>query len=234
MSYAQVGPGAALGRFFGVVTEGRAYRRLVFLALAFPLGLTYFVTLVVMFSVGIGLAVILIGIPILGVAIALTLAFLALERLLAQLLLDVEFEEAMRPEADSLGAFVRSVLFVRRTWLGMVYLPSKLFVGIGAFVLLWSTFGVALSLLATPLYYESAHVGIHLQETIHLTPDVGVGWGGREVELVVPVRIGSWVADSLLDALAVSALGLCLLLASLHVTNLAGRILGVYARVMLR
>lgn len=234
MSYAQAGSRAALGRFFGVAAEGRTYRRLLFLALAFPLGLTYFVTLVVTFSLGIGLAVVVIGIPILGAAIALTLAFLALERLLASLLLDVEFEESMRPDVDSLEEFLRSILFVRRTWLGMIYLPSKLFVGIAAFVLLWCTLGIGLSLFLTPLYYESANVGIHLQETIHLSTDVGVGWGGREIELAVPVRIGSWVADSMVDALALSAIGLCMLLASFHVTNFAGRMLGVYARVMLR
>lgn len=233
-SAVQLRPTATLGRVVGVAAQGRTYRRLLFLVLAFPLGLTYFVTLVTMFSLGIGLTIILVGIPILAAAVALTVAFVALERVLASLLLDVEFEESMRPDLDSFGDFVRSLLLVRRTWLGLVYLLSQFFVGTAAFVLLWCSYGIGLSLLATPFYYEGANVGLHLSETIHLSTGVGIGWGGHEVAITVPITIGSWVADSLLDALALSAVGLGILLLSLHATNFAGRILRVYAGVMLR
>lgn len=224
----------ALRRFVGVAFEGYTYRRLLYLALAFPLGIAYFVTLVVTFALGVSLAVLLVGIPILVVAIAFSIGFLALERVLASLLLDVEFDSSMKPGSDSVGEYLRRILVHRRTLLGLVYLPSKLFVGIGAFVLLWCTVGISASLLLTPLYYEGVTVGIHLPETVHLSADLGFSWGDRTVELAIPVSIGSWIADSLVDALGLSIVGCCLLLASLHLTNLAGRLLAVYARLLLR
>lgn len=93
---------------------------------------------------------------------------------------------------------------------------------------------MATCFLLTPLYYQDAAVGLHLSETIHLSTNLGFGLGPQEIDLVIPITISSWVADSLLDALAFSALGLCLLLGSFHVTNAAGKLLGAYARTMLR
>lgn len=227
-------PAGAFRRFVGVAFEGRTYRRLLYLALAFPLGITYFVTLVLTFVLGISLSMLLVGIPILGAGVAFTVGFVALERVLASHLLDVTFESSTKPEVDSARDVVSSLVLRRRTLLGFIYLPSKLFVGIGAFVLLWCSVGVSASLLLTPLYYDGATVGIHLPETIHLSPDFVLSWGNREIELVVPVTIGSWVADSLLDAFGLSVVGLCMLLVSLHLTNIAGRLLQPYARLMLR
>ncbi|WP_248515715.1 sensor domain-containing protein [Salinarchaeum laminariae] len=220
--------------FFGVAIQGRTYRRLLFLALAFPLGIVYFVVLLMMYTLGIALAIVLVGIPILVVAIGATVGFLALERVLAKRLLDVEFDRSMQPELDSAHEVIHSLVVTRRTLLGFVYLPSKFFVGIGAFVLLWCTVGVSMALLLTPLYYGGASVGIHLPETMHLSADLVVGWGTREIELVVPITIGSWMANSLLDALGISVIGLVMLVISLHLTNLAGWILGLYSNVMLR
>src|SRR4030095_2034841 len=68
----------ALGRFFGVLIEGRSYLNLLYVWLAFPLGLAYFILLVTGFSVGIGLGILWIG---LGILFALMLAVWGLEGL---------------------------------------------------------------------------------------------------------------------------------------------------------
>ena len=54
-----------LRRYFGVVAREETYLNLIYLVLAFPLGTVYFVFLVTGISVGIGTAIIWIGIPIL-------------------------------------------------------------------------------------------------------------------------------------------------------------------------
>lgn len=218
----------------GVVVDGTTYRRLLYLALTFPLGLFYFVVLIVMYSLGAGLVVVLVGVPILLAAIGFTIAFVAFERVLTSRLLDVEYDDPTIPDYDSVDDFVRGVVLRRRTVLGCGYLLGQFFVGLLSFLLLFYTVYVAGSFLLTPLYYHGANVGIHLPETIHLVPGVSVAWGGRELELAVPITIGSWVADSLLDAIGLSLVGFCLLVLSLHVTNFVGWLLGGYARRMLR
>ena len=54
-----------LKRLFGVVSNGQTYLNMIYLLLAFPLGLFYFVFLITGLSLGIGLIIIGIGIPIL-------------------------------------------------------------------------------------------------------------------------------------------------------------------------
>lgn len=218
----------------GVVVDGTTYRRLLYLALTFPLGLFYFTVLIVMYSLGAGLVVVLVGVPILLAAIGTTIAFVALERVLTSRLLDVEYEDPTIPDSESVDDFVRGIVFRRRTVLGLGYLLGQFFVGLLTFLLLFYTVYVAGSFLLTPLYYHGRTVGIHLPGTIHLVPGVSVAWGGRELELAVPITIGSWIADSLPDAIGLSLVGCCLLVVALHVTNFVGWLLGGYARRMLR
>src|SRR5438309_5628057 len=52
-------------RFFGVVILPQTYLNLTYLLLAFPLGTAYFILLVTGFSLGLGLMVTLVGVPVL-------------------------------------------------------------------------------------------------------------------------------------------------------------------------
>jgi hypothetical protein len=52
-------------QFFGVAARGETYLNIIYLLLAFPLGTAYFVFLVTGLSLGLGLLIIWIGIPIL-------------------------------------------------------------------------------------------------------------------------------------------------------------------------
>ena len=58
-------PNEAIGKFFRVIIDGRAYFKILYVFLTFPLGIFYFVFLITGLSVGIGLTIIWIGIPIL-------------------------------------------------------------------------------------------------------------------------------------------------------------------------
>jgi len=70
----QTGPSRAVGdggpfwpirRYYGVLYRPQTYRNLLYLLLGLPLGIAYFVTLVTFISVSVGLAITLVGIPLL-------------------------------------------------------------------------------------------------------------------------------------------------------------------------
>ena len=76
-------------RFVGSVARGQTWLNLGYNLLAFPTGLAYFVVLVVGVSLGVGLAIVIIGLGILLATLAAWRAMAALERGLARGLLGV-------------------------------------------------------------------------------------------------------------------------------------------------
>src|SRR3954468_22489681 len=79
--------------------ELRSYRNLLYLLLAFPLGLTYFLFLVVGLSLGLGLTIIWVGLPVLLLVLLGSRALSALERQLAIGLLGAEVPPMAPPAA---------------------------------------------------------------------------------------------------------------------------------------
>lgn len=223
-----------LRRFVGVAFERRTYRNLCYLTLAFPLGIAYFVVFAILLSLGVGLTIVLVGIPILLSTVGVALVLVELERRLASVLLDLDFEEPVFPEFDEPREVARDVLLDRTTWLGTVYLLSKFVIGMVAFVLLVAATSFSLAFVLAPLYYQHGTIGIHVPETVRLAPGVALGWGDLSLELVLPVTITSWLVESVWEALALSAVGVVVLLGSFHVVNGVARGLGWYTRVMLR
>ena len=78
---------SAIVQFFGVVRRPETWLGILFDWLAFPLGLFYFVFLVTGLSLGVGLVVVWVGIPILLVVAGAWWLFGAFERLQARYLL---------------------------------------------------------------------------------------------------------------------------------------------------
>lgn len=88
--------------FVGVPVRPQTYLNLVYLGLAFPLGIAYFAFVTVGLSLGIGLALLVVGIPILLLVVLGALGIAAFERWLADLLLDspVTKQSASAPQSD--------------------------------------------------------------------------------------------------------------------------------------
>ncbi len=124
--------------FFSPWVSSRTYAQLAYLALAFPLGLAYFVFLVSGISVGSSLLVVWVGVPIL---LGLLLSWLALgrfERLLHRRLLGVEIDEpltSIRGEG-SLWQRTKGLLEDGVTWRTLVWLVIRFPAGIFVFVVL--------------------------------------------------------------------------------------------------
>jgi hypothetical protein len=185
----------ALVRFLRVPLEARSYSNLLFLALAFPLGLVYFIFLSVGLTLGVGLTLILIGLPLLALVLAASWGLTALERQLAIHLLGAEVPP-MRPAqpAPRRGFLLDALDFLGNpvAWKGMGYLILKLPLGIITFVVTISLLAVSASLLIAPFVY----------------PTGLLEWDGMV-----------WNLDSPGAAVLCGALGVVIAFLSLHVFN---------------
>ncbi|WP_436909724.1 sensor domain-containing protein [Halosimplex marinum] len=229
------GPGSLLRRFVGVPLRLQTYANLLYLSALFPLGMAYSILLPLGFGLGIGLAVILVGLPVLAGTILLVRELTALERYAADRLLavDVPAGEADVPPLSEPVAHLKHALTSLSTWRGVVFLLSKVLVGTAAFALLAFLGTISLSLLLVPLYYRSVNVGVRpVSGEMDFQPSVEIALRTWEIGLTVPFRLTTWYVTTLPEALAVSAFGLVATLASLHVCNYAARAAGWYASLV--
>lgn len=118
-----------------------SYHNLIYLLLAFPLGLCYFIFFTVGLSIGTGLSVILIGMPIFLGVLRASRGLGSLERHLARTLLNVNIPS---PTAGASGpgllSKIKTLLCDSITWRSLAFLVMKFPLGIVSFVLLVTSF----------------------------------------------------------------------------------------------
>jgi len=203
--------GNIFGRFFGVVIRGQTYLNILYLLLALPLGVFYYIFLVGLFVTGIPLVFIFIGILILIAVFAAWVAFVAFERQLAIWLLSVDVPPYMPEVTDQKGTsgWIGGFLTNRVTWTGLLYLFLKFPLGVFSFVLLTTLFALTIAFLSAPFTYN-------------LVPlDIWVTWD------VV------WSVDTLWKALILFVFGILMIFISLHLLNIMAWIWGRLAYWML-
>lgn len=154
---------SGISGFLYVIADRQTYKNLLYLIVAFPLAVAYYVVLSVGFMLGIGLSILVVGLGIL-VATVIGLRYLAaFERWLANRLL-VTVIVAPSDVGNANGGVIRTVKAYLRapsTWRGLGFILLKFPLGILTFILLVSFLGTALELLLVPLYPEGAfHVQI--------------------------------------------------------------------------
>lgn len=248
-------------RFVGVAARRRTYYTLLYLLLSFPLGVGYFTVLVTGFALPAGLAfafvqiglsdpvaLLFAGIPIallalvVGLPAALLVLFAAieltaLERVLAERLLDADVSTS--EPARSVRERARRLVFDGGTWRGVAYLFGKFLYGTAAVIVL--TFGLTFTyaLVAAPLHYRNRTVGIHIADPIEFVPRFTYQHEGWTID-VAPVTLSiadgellSLYVDSLPAALAVSAIGVLVGLVVLHLFNAVGWLTARYAELVL-
>jgi signal transduction histidine kinase len=172
---------------------------LVFMLLSFVLGVFWFVTLVTLLSTGFGLAITLVGLPLLVVALLLWIQGARLERLRVGALLGVPIRDPYRPLPRGPRTFIERLkvrLFDRHTWLDLLYLFLLFPIGIAEFVIATVVVSVPFTLLAAPTYYWA-------------------GWG--------PDYWPDRTVDTFPEALIAAAIGFVLLLLLPYVLVGAGR-----------
>ena len=210
--------------FFGVVVDPQSYVNILYLLLSFPLGIAYFVFLVTGISLGFGLMIIWVGIPILVLVLLGSWGLYQVERLLAIHLLKEDIPSIARrvdpPERlgdDVSGLGTEERLFLagwrrlkahladRLTWTGILYLFMKFPLGIASFVIVVVLVVVTGALLSAPAYY----------------------WVDDAID------VGFWQVDELWEAIVRTLIGIPAAFISLHVMNGTAFLSGRLARVML-
>jgi Putative sensor len=173
-----------------LITTG-GYRAVTHHLLGLPLGVAYFVWLVTGISTGLGLAITLIGLPILTLVLATIRPLLGLERSVANALLDARIPAApLTPGGEGLWNRTKAYWTDSSTWRGMLYLLGRFPVGTATFTVAVTAYATALFLIAAPV----------------LAP-------------LDAIDLGFWEPDSVLDGLALLPAGLALLLASAWISE---------------
>jgi len=221
--------------FFGAPVRLQTYRNLVYLGLAFPLGLLYFVVFVVGISLGVGLSVIVVGLPILAAVAGLGILLAGGERWLAAALLDREFETRSTLPDGSTRERLVAVVTDLRTWTPLVYLPSQLFFGVLTLVVVIVFFSTGVSMLFMPLYYgdPGVYVGVLTDRPIELHPALYVGWNKLLVGFEAVVSFGHWRIRTLPQALVVALAGILVCLVGLNFLNGLARVAGWFTQKLL-
>lgn len=187
----------AVAGFFLAPVRVRTYTNLMYLALAFPLGIGYFTFLVTGLLLGFGLTIVWIGLPILALVFAGSWGLAALERQLAIHLLGAQVPPMSRPVAAvgepvgfwrTIGEFLGNPV----TWKGMAFLLLKFPLGIVSFIMTVTLLSLSGGLAAAPFLYPWEEITIDLY---------------------------FWAPDSFAEYLLVGAAGVVLLVVSLNLLN---------------
>jgi hypothetical protein len=206
----------ALVKFFGVAVRGQTYLNALYLLLAFPLGLFYFVFLVTGLSAGIPLVIVWVGLLVLVLVIAGWYGLAAFERQMAIWLLHEQIPPMSNRDFSGKNLWHKFVATLGNpvTWKSLVYLLVKFPLGTLSFVLLVTLVSISGSLLATPFYYQFINPQIDLTINHSL-------WNP------------AWMVNNLAGALVACLIGVFLTLISMHILNGLAWVSGKFARVML-
>jgi len=192
--------------FFVVVAEPRSYLNIVYLLLAFPLGTFYFVFLVTGLSLGFGLIITLVGIPILLLVLSGSWVLCRFERQVAITLLNEDIPLSVsRPASGGLWSRVKALLKDRVTWTGVLYLFLKFPLGIVTFTIAVTLIAVTVGFLAAPTYMWTSD---------------SIVWG-------------SWSFDPFPWSWILTIIGIPMVFISLHLMNAIAVVFGRMTRVML-
>ena len=185
-------------------------RRTAYLLLSLFTGIAWFVVFTVLIPTGAGLAITLIGLPILVATLYLIRPLANFERLLARVLLDEEIPAHYRaPAREGRWPAIQARLADPQTWKDFVFLMAQFPLGILSFT-------VAVVLLAVPLWFIAAPATFWIDFDDEQGLDFGI------------VRV-----DTLPEALVTSVVGVALAWVSIQLLNLLGRAAAAWARTLL-
>jgi signal transduction histidine kinase len=188
------------------LTEPRTYGRIGYMLIAGVLGSIEFVFLVTTISLGVGLAVTLIGIPILIAAVYAWGWLAELERRAIQALTGTRIPNPYRPVPEGGGrwARLRARLADPATWKDLAFLALQFPFGLASSIVALTVLGVGIQTLTAPLWY----------------------WA-------LPDGLGILRIDTLWEALALVPLGVVLLALGIPALSALGRLYISYAEVLL-
>ncbi len=202
----------AIGRFFAVYADSRAWTALFYLLLSLVTGIFYFMVAVTGLAVSAGLAFLIVGIPFFLLFIGVTRVLSLAEGRIVEGLLGVRMPRRPLRSTRGIGivARIKEMLLDPRTWTTLLYMLLMLPLGV--------------------LYFTAAVVGLAIAGAGIVAPVVallhGLGVTGAGVQVD-----GETLAWPL--TLAVSLVGVLLLTGLMHGVRALGELHGRLARALL-
>lgn len=179
----------AIGRFFGVFADTRAWSALFYLFLSLVTGVFYFTVAVTGLSLSAGLAILIIGVPVFLLFIGLTRVLSLAEGRLVEGLLGVRMPRRPVPRVPGgWGTRIKDMLTDARTWTTLLYMVLMMPLGLCYFTLATVGLAFSLALLALPIaaLFDSGDLVVgHLANGVNLSVDLG----GLEYVLVPLVGV---------------------------------------------
>lgn len=198
-----------LTKYFTIFAKPKMYLTLLYLFLAFPLGLAYFILLVVGFSLGFSLLIIWIGLIILALLFPTIWLLISFERLQTTHLLGIPIpmSSPASSESHSLWQKIKMFLTDPATWKGILFILLKFPIGIISFVALVTGFAVLSAMIFSPLI---------------------VSWQWSSI------NFGLWRVDTISEAIGLCMLGLMALPGLFHIYHFLGQSIGKLSAVLLK
>jgi uncharacterized membrane protein len=210
---------SALGRFFGVFLDARAYTSLFFMLLALPTGIIYFVLTVTGLSLSAGLLVLIIGVPFFLMFMAVCRVVSLAEGGLIEAMTGVRMPRrpVYQGKALSFWARIGEMLKDPRTWTTIAYFILRLPIGI--------------------LYFVIAVAGLSVSLSLTVGPIIGVlgraGWFGISAADVFSNAQPEWVFNTAFGFPILGLAGVLLLTSLMHLARGIGRLHAMFAKSML-
>ncbi|MEE1759132.1 sensor histidine kinase [Streptomyces sp. SP18BB07] len=135
--------------------EARSWRELGYVLLGLPIGILLFTYAITMVSVGAGLLITFLGVPVLAAGLAGCRAFGALERARARALLGVEVAapEPLRPRGRGAMAWMGAVLRSGASWRQLLYAVAQFPWSVFSFVVAVTFWTYGWAALTYPLWF---------------------------------------------------------------------------------
>ena len=224
----RIDPSTALYRVLTAPFRIRTYANLLYLLLAFPLGLAYFTWIVTGGALGAGLLITWVGLPILVLTLSGATVAAGIEARLAESLVGVdasvpsflsEFQVAdgLALPGDGFVEAIKRLVVAPSTWTSVVLLVTKFVAGIVSFVAVVTSTAIAAALLSAPFVYQDT--------------EISLGATGPAAASDYP--IGSWTVSTLPEALVVAGAGAVFVLVALNLLNGLARVQAMYTASLL-
>ena len=212
---------SVLARFFGVFADPRANASLFYMLLSLATGVFYFCWVITGFSIGLGLSITIIGIPLLILFFGSVRVLSLVEGRIVEVMLGERMPR--RPlytvRGRSLWQRIGDMFTDPRTWSTLLYFVLMLPLGIVYFTLAVSLLATSVSCIITPLMVWTGMATTNLQIN---------GWHMLHVDNgIASTSLSGWSLPLVLVG------GILLLFATMHIARGIGRLHGLLAKHLL-
>ncbi|MGA9852586.1 MAG: sensor domain-containing protein [Gammaproteobacteria bacterium] len=175
---------SAIGRFFGVIADPRAYTSLFYMLLALFTGIFYFVWVVTGTAISFGLMPLIIGIPFFLLFLGSVRMLSLVEGRIVEVFLGVRMPRRPPHPGGSVPLFthIKNLLADPRTWSTLLYMLLQLFLGILYFSLVVAWLAISLVLILSPL----SHIW---GDMIYINGPVVVSWFFTPVCILIGILL---------------------------------------------